>query len=262
MKMSFSNVPLNQKLMVTVPLLHIIALSNFTIVCEAITLTYFFLVYFGMMFGVHAGIHRYVTHHSWDGPNWFCGFVCLLGCLSFQIGPIWWATQHEQHHKHCEKGQDLHSPNKGLYHSHVGWLFTPQVNMANSKKIINYFMKNNPLILYLDKYRYLFIAAYNMMLYYINGFTGIMCYWVYPVILCLHMSWATNSLCHRKNENGICSPIDNFFVGILNLGEGFHKNHHKNPTALCHGFRSVYQIDIVYLVLKSLSYIGLVTKIK
>ena len=263
MKMSLSRLPLNQNFMVIFPLFHIIALSNFTIVCEEITLTYFFLVYFGMMFGVHAGFHRYVTHHSWDGPNWFCGFVCLLGCISFQNGPIWWATQHEKHHKHCEKEQDLHSPNKGAYQSHVGWLFTPQVNEPNSKRIINYHTKKNPIILYLDKHsNVLIVAAYNTMLYYINGFTGIMCYWIYPVILCWHMTWASNSLCHRKNEKGICSPVDNFFVGILNLGEGFHKNHHKNPIALCHGFRSIYQIDMVYLVLKSLSYIGLVTKIK
>jgi len=99
----YTMIKMNQRLMIIIPLFHIITFTTFINFYETMNLTCLFLVYFGMMFGVHAGFHRYVTHHSWDGPNWFCGFICLLGCLSFQNGPLWWATQHKNHHIHCEK---------------------------------------------------------------------------------------------------------------------------------------------------------------
>jgi fatty-acid desaturase len=54
--------------------------------------------------------HRYAAHAAFK-----CGpitHVCLmlLGCLANQGGPIWWASQHRLHHKHCDDERDPHSP--------------------------------------------------------------------------------------------------------------------------------------------------------
>ncbi len=55
-------------------------------------------------------LHRYAAHSAFK-----CGYktnvaLSLLGCLANQGGPIWWASQHRCHHKHCDVKRDPHSP--------------------------------------------------------------------------------------------------------------------------------------------------------
>lgn len=54
--------------------------------------------------------HRFAAHAAFKcGPLTQIG-MALLGCLSNQGGPIWWASQHLGHHKHCDVPGDPHSP--------------------------------------------------------------------------------------------------------------------------------------------------------
>ena len=81
------------------------------------------VVFFVMQFGVHAGYHRWCSHRSYD-PSRVVGFlICVMGVLSLQYGPIWWASHHGTHHSNCETEDDPHTPNKGRLHAHVGWLW-------------------------------------------------------------------------------------------------------------------------------------------
>lgn len=54
-------------------------------------------------------LHRYASHAAFK-----CGSVTRLilnvvGCAANQGGPIWWASQHRCHHKHCDLVRDPHS---------------------------------------------------------------------------------------------------------------------------------------------------------
>jgi fatty-acid desaturase len=54
-------------------------------------------------------LHRYAAHNAFK-----CGpitdfFINALGCCAIQGGPIWWASQHRLHHKHCDMPRDPHS---------------------------------------------------------------------------------------------------------------------------------------------------------
>mmetsp|Transcript_8442 Transcript_8442/g.15383 ORF Transcript_8442/g.15383 Transcript_8442/m.15383 type:complete len:350 (-) Transcript_8442:174-1223(-) len=54
-------------------------------------------------------LHRYAAHAAFKcGPGTQL-FVNLLGCAAHQGGPIWWASQHRCHHKHCDMPRDPHS---------------------------------------------------------------------------------------------------------------------------------------------------------
>ncbi|KAL3811509.1 hypothetical protein ACHAXA_000413 [Cyclostephanos tholiformis] len=55
-------------------------------------------------------LHRFASHAAFK-----CGPITrlclnLLGCAANQGGPIWWASQHRCHHKHCDMARDPHSP--------------------------------------------------------------------------------------------------------------------------------------------------------
>ena len=235
---------------------HSILLYNITQISYTCILPYFMI-----QFGIHAGFHRWISHNSYT-PNRFVGFIiCLCGCLGFQYGPIWWASQHKKHHSHCDSMEDVHTPNKSFFHSHIGWLLFEDVSKSNKDLILKW-KKTNPEIVILNNiYVYLGInIGYCILLHYFNySITNL---YILPVIIVWHATWATNSLCHKKTTNLVCSPCDNFIVGIINLGEGFHEEHHTFPQKSCHGFRKWYQFDIIYCILYIMSKLNLVSLTK
>lgn len=49
--------------------------------------------------------------------------------------------------------------------------------------------------------------------------------------------------------------------GLVSLGEGFHNNHHYDPSSARHGF-VWWEIDVAWYVLKCLNWLGLVWDLK
>jgi stearoyl-CoA desaturase (delta-9 desaturase) len=60
------------------------------------------------------------------------------------------------------------------------------------------------------------------------------------IFLIQHVTWAVNSACHMfgtqpaQTGNG---SRNHTFLALLTLGEGWHNNHHSQPSAAIHGFR-------------------------
>jgi len=54
-------------------------------------------------------LHRYAAHVAFRCGPVTKAAIAVLGCLANQGGPIWWASQHRCHHKHCEQPRDPHS---------------------------------------------------------------------------------------------------------------------------------------------------------
>lgn len=54
-------------------------------------------------------LHRYAAHAAFRCSPATRLFVNVLGCAANQGGPIWWASQHRLHHKHCDLPRDPHS---------------------------------------------------------------------------------------------------------------------------------------------------------
>mmetsp|Transcript_21211 Transcript_21211/g.30360 ORF Transcript_21211/g.30360 Transcript_21211/m.30360 type:complete len:399 (-) Transcript_21211:78-1274(-) len=54
-------------------------------------------------------LHRYAAHAAFKCGPLMQYFFNIVGCLANQGGPIWWASQHRLHHKHCDMPRDPHS---------------------------------------------------------------------------------------------------------------------------------------------------------
>src|SRR5919199_2534104 len=86
-------------------------------------------------FGVTLGFHRLLTHRSFQTHKWVEYAFAIAGSMSVQ-GPVAdWVADHRKHHAHADEEGDPHSPHvqfgegwmgalKGLFHAHMGWLFT------------------------------------------------------------------------------------------------------------------------------------------
>ena len=84
--------------------------------------------------GVEGGLHRYFTHRSFVASEPVKVFLAVAGSMAAQGPVIFWVANHRLHHAFADTDRDPHSPQpqgpgswgraKGLWHGHIGWLFT------------------------------------------------------------------------------------------------------------------------------------------
>ena len=94
----------------------------------------FAVMYVITALGVEAGMHRYFTHRSFDASEPVKVFLGVAGSMAAQGPIVFWVANHRLHHAFADTDRDPHSPRpqgpgiwgraKGLWHGHVGWLFT------------------------------------------------------------------------------------------------------------------------------------------
>src|SRR4051795_12206545 len=104
----------------------------------------FALMYLLSGFGVTVGFHRMLTHRAFQTHKATRYVFAYLGMLSVQGPVIDWVADHRKHHAHTDQEGDPHSPHvgegagvkgalRGLWYSHVGWLWHTQ-GQAESRK--------------------------------------------------------------------------------------------------------------------------------
>ncbi|MDX6655584.1 MAG: hypothetical protein QOH62_377, partial [Solirubrobacteraceae bacterium] len=97
----------------------------------------FAFMYVVSAFGITIGFHRLLTHRAFQTSKKLEYAFAILGSLAVQGRVIDWVADHRKHHAHTDEEGDPHSPHagqgagirgalRGLYHAHVGWLFTEQ----------------------------------------------------------------------------------------------------------------------------------------
>src|SRR5213080_1930600 len=73
--------------------------------------------------GEEAGIHRMLSHRSFQ-PHPVVKFVLLvLGSMAAEGPVLDWAATHIKHHAQADREGDPHSPLEGFFHAHIGWFF-------------------------------------------------------------------------------------------------------------------------------------------
>ena len=78
------------------------------------------------------------------------------------------------------------------------------------------------------------------------------------------VTWFVNSVCHvwgsQTYDAGDLSR-NNWWVGILAFGEGWHNNHHAFEFSARHGLEKL-QFDMTWMVIRALEVVGLATNVK
>jgi stearoyl-CoA desaturase (delta-9 desaturase) len=220
-----------------------------------------------LQFGVHAGYNRYFSHRSFKTHPWFEFVLACLGCLAYQDGPLWWASVHRHHHRRADTDNDLHSPRHGFWHAHIGWLL-----QKDARDRINWDLVadlRRPIPLWVQRNQIAIRVLYVVTLALVAGLPAVLTYCVVPVVLCWHATMATNSFCHSFGSRpavcpprGSCGARNNAIIAWLNLGEGWHNNHHAHPGCANHGFHRWYEVDIAYVVLLVLEKLGIIWDVK
>ena len=75
---------------------------------------------------------------------------------------------------------------------------------------------------------------------------------VVRTVIVWHITWSVNSLAHvfgYQNYDTGDHSRNNVLVAILASGEGWHNNHHSEPSCACNQ-RHWWEIDLTYLLLR------------
>lgn len=223
------------------------------------------------LFGITAGYHRLLAHRSFKTSRQFQFVLAVFGVLAGQNGPLWWVGHHRHHHRYSDREEDTHSPRRGLFWSHMGWLFSPRCVRVRYRLVAD-LARFSELVL-LERYSYAVNLGYALLLYLCgevwcafdrgaaaSGFQFVVWGTVVSTVCVYHSIWSANSLCHRFGTRRYSTPDNsrnNFIVSLLTLGDGWHHNHHHCPYSARHGFRW-WEIDINFAILKLLSCLGIV----
>lgn len=249
------------------------------------------------MNGISIAFHRKGTHGAIEMVYWLDFIFTASGCFTLQGKPLKWIIDHWIHHDEADREGDPHSPHdkrwpsviRRFLHGHCLWfyyLFNPQhrpskeaakrkqlemmLRQDPTKRAIVYFSRTGP---YLSCIAISFIVptlivgtvawwAYGAQLFWTGCLVGFLSGGLASKFWSNHSTYCVNSVCHlwgyRNLVNRLDKSVNNWWVALLTHGEGFHGNHHDDPTAPNHGWKLLERVcDHSYHVLSVLKILKL-----
>lgn len=241
------------------------------------------LFYTITVLGITLSYHREHTHQAvrfTPGARFFWYLSALLSLEG--MGRVW-VAKHTKHHKYTDKDGDPHSPHgfgndvmgvlKGFFHAHVGWLLDN--SDPECEKYAGHVLRDKRLV-QLDN----LFPLWAVLTFILPGLLTMLFGWRVSWVLFLsgvfwggfvriffvhHVTWLINSWCHLFGERPFKGSTEhdmstnNWFLGIISFGEGFHRNHHAFPRSARIGL-GPREYDFGWTMIRLQNYLGLVEK--
>jgi stearoyl-CoA desaturase (Delta-9 desaturase) len=228
--------------------------------------------------GVTVGYHRLLTHRAFQTHKWLEYAFAITGGLAVQGRVIDWVADHRKHHAHTDEEGDPHSPHagqgagvrgalRGLYHAHVGWLFSEQGRARPDKYARDLY--EDPGMRRIHR-RFIWIVGATFAIPFALGFaltqslhgalTALLWGGLVRVSMLHHVTWSINSVCHFFGRRRFATDDHStnvFWLAIPSFGESWHHNHHAFPRSAFHGLRP-WEIDPSALLVRALRRLGLI----
>jgi len=241
------------------------------------------LYVFGVL-GINIGFHRLLTHRAFSCPLWLEHTLAILGTSCLQFSPAFWVAIHRRHHHYADEEPDPHSPIKGFLWAHFEWLLVRAPDMKPGPMTDRYArdLMRDPLYAMLERRKnWMKVTLAFWLSFFFGGFgyslaTGgslldafqfgsSLFIWGGPLrtVVVWHSTWAVNSVTHIWGYRTYNTPDDsrnNPLIGLLAWGEGWHNNHHADPTSARHGHKW-WEIDLSWNTIQVLMLLGLATKV-
>lgn len=239
----------------------------------------FFYAFSGL--GITIGFHRYFTHQSFETTPFIRGLLAIAGSTAVEGPVITWVADHRRHHAFADKEGDPHSPHldegpgirgvvKGLWHAHMGWLFSDEQTSARRWAPD---MLKVPALKKIDRLFPLWVGLSfglpPLVGYLITGtlggaFTAFLWGSLARIFILHHITWSINSICHfygKRPFDGDEYSTNNWALALVSFGESWHNNHHAFPSAAIQGIGKA-QIDISGAVIAGMEKVGLAHNVR
>jgi stearoyl-CoA desaturase (delta-9 desaturase) len=227
--------------------------------------------------GVTVGFHRLLTHRSFKCHRLLRASFAALGSAAAEGPVIDWVATHRKHHQFSDVDGDPHSPHvghgtgwlgpvRGLFHAHIGWVFS-DMEVADEQRYAKDLLED-PLIRFVDRTFLVWViaglsAAFGLGVLLsgtvLGGLTALLWGGAARIFLLHHATFSINSLCHffgRRDYDTRDESRNLAWLAIPTWGEAWHNNHHAFPTSYRHGLRR-WQIDPSAGIIRVLEMMGL-----
>jgi stearoyl-CoA desaturase (delta-9 desaturase) len=237
------------------------------------------LYLFGTL-GINIGYHRLLTHRGFRCPRWLEHGLSVLGACCWQGSPMSWVAVHRMHHQHSDEPADPHSPRASFFWSHMGWflIYDPAIyNLSTYDRYARdlfqdrfYKQLERPQVwrnvqraqwaVFVGLGALVGGLATGSLLGALQLAASWLVWGVFVrTVAVWHITWSVNSATHLWGYRTFDTRDDsrnNWLVGLVSNGEGWHNNHHAQPRCAAHGLRW-WELDVSYLTIRLLERIGL-----
>lgn len=186
--------------------------------------------------GMGVGYHKLFAHRQFKTFKWVEYTLAILGTLAAYSPLLFFAAQHQYHHKTSDSDKDPSSPVKyGFFQSYLTWRLKESVLKDVHTK--NYPVKQifkNKFLIKISRHFALINYLVFFVLLVVSPILLVNLYLI-PVFIEHFRVNCVSSLSHmnvpfnyrRYNTND--SSQNNFILGILTCGFGWHNHHHARP---------------------------------
>ncbi len=214
------------------------------------------------MWFVTVGYHRYFAHRTFKLGR-IAQFILAFGAMtSAQKGVLWWAGHHREHHQYSDTESDVHSPIRGFWWSHVGWILSDKFKATEMDRMKDF--ASFPELRWLDRHPLIPPTILAVTVLILWGWTALFIGFFLSTVLVYHGTFCINSMAHvfgrRRFVTGDTSR-NSFLLAMITGGEGWHNNHHHYCASANQGFYW-WEIDLNFYVLKFLSWIRIVRDLR
>lgn len=239
------------------------------------------------------GYHRLLSHRSFKTAPWLRNTITFV-CAQYSGAPMQWVGAHRVHHTLSDTASDPHTPTKGFWFAHSGWLCgtaNPIVSfvfaLSGFGLHVRFFVvdvmrlagKHPPIwramTRDLEKERFMrwldmplvmtacFVVQVALA-WMIGGWWGIAWLWAVHLVL-NNATWIVNSACHWDGAGSRSYETRDhsrnvWWLALVTHGESSHNCHHKYPRSARHGLDG--ELDTSWLVIRMLDRLGLATDVQ
>jgi stearoyl-CoA desaturase (delta-9 desaturase) len=211
-------------------------------------------LFFVIGHGITIGFHRMLAHRSFVACRPLKLALLCVGSMAFQGGPIGWVADHRRHHVFSDQEQDPHSPHRygpgaggqlrGLWHAHVGWLFTH--DRTSWPRHAADLVADRDVVTVNALFPLWCVASLALPFglgWLLGGgigaaLTALLWAGGVRIFLLHHVTWSVNSLCHTFGRRPFTTndrSTNLAAAAILTMGESWHNGHHAFPRSARHG---------------------------
>ncbi|NJK28084.1 MAG: acyl-CoA desaturase [Coleofasciculaceae cyanobacterium SM2_3_26] len=213
--------------------------------------------------GITLGMHRLVTHRSFETPKWMEYFFMFCATLACQGGIIHWVGLHRLHHLHSDEAGDPHDSKEGFWWSHLGWMM---FKGPSEKEILRHTKDicDDPFYRFCQNYFIPIQVVFAGLLFLLGGVPFVVWGIFVRLVVVFHCTWFVNSATHKfgyRTYDCKDTSTNCWWVALLTYGEGWHNNHHAFQYSARHGL-TWWEIDLTWMTVQFLQWVGLATKVK
>lgn len=215
----------------------------YSLIIAQLYIPYLIILFLFFAFGNGTIAHRYFSHSNFSVNKKAHWAFALWATLTGYTPLSYWITQHRHHHRFTDTEKDIHSPVNGLAKSFIFWTL-------DSKGIASVFKDRASIVNLAQSMKDPAVRFFNNNFLLCNlFFLSILAVIDMDLVVAATAAYAleqfrlgiVNSLLHTSNVPGNYKNHDlpksansqnNYIIGLLTLGFGWHNNHHADPKKL------------------------------